>query len=153
VQWKVQLTVQLTVVKVDYSAQILKKWKDMNTRLSRILIIMSIAGLLNACSSIASQDSQFEGQFRPPVVAGSVADAEMMAKWSRSCALCHITGEAGAPVVGDSSDWQQRLAKGEEAVLDNVIKGFNSMPPLGYCMACEVSDFRAMVAYMAGVDR
>ena len=144
---------QFTVVKVDYFAQMLTKWKDMKTTLSRILIIMSIAGLLNACSSIAGQNSQFDGQFRPPVVASSGADADMMGKWSRSCALCHITGEAGAPVVGDSSDWQQRLAKGEEAILDNVIKGFNSMPPLGYCMACEVSDFRAMIAYMAGVDR
>lgn len=76
---------------------------------------------------------------------------ETMNKWARSCALCHVTGEAGAPVVGDADDWQRRLAKGEDAVIQNVLYGVNSMPPLGYCMSCEVADFRAMVAYMAGM--
>jgi cytochrome c5 len=80
-------------------------------------------------------------------------DEEVMAKWSRSCALCHITGEAGAPVVGDTAEWQRRLQQGEEAIINNVVEGFNSMPPLGYCMACEVSDFRAMIAYMAGLNQ
>ena len=84
---------------------------------------------------------------------GEPNDEEVMAKWSRSCALCHITGEAGAPVVGDTAEWQRRLQQGEEAIINNVVEGFNSMPPLGYCMACEVSDFRAMVAYMAGLNQ
>tara|TARA_Y100000385_G_C12843151_1_gene529696 strand:- start:134 stop:361 length:228 start_codon:yes stop_codon:yes gene_type:complete len=74
-----------------------------------------------------------------------------MAKWARSCALCHITGEANAPVIGDAEEWQQRLQKGKAALLNNVVKGINSMPPLGYCMSCEAADFRVMIDYMAGV--
>ena len=110
------------------------------------------AVLLGACSSVASQNLGFGEQFRPPTLRAVAVDEEVMAKWSRSCALCHITGEAGAPVVGDTAEWQRRLEQGEEAIINNVVEGFNSMPPLGYCMACEVSDFRAMVAYMAGLN-
>ena len=111
-----------------------------------------LAVLLSACSSVASQNLGFGEQFRPPTLRAVTVDEEVMAKWSRSCALCHITGEAGAPIVGDTAEWQRRLQQGEEAIINNVIAGFNSMPPLGYCMACEVSDFRAMVAYMAGLN-
>ena len=112
-----------------------------------------LAVLLTACSSVASQNLGFGEQFRPPTLRAVTVDEEVMAKWSRSCALCHITGEAGAPIVGDTAEWQRRLQQGEEAIINNVIEGFNSMPPLGYCMACEVSDFRAMVAYMAGLNQ
>ena len=111
-----------------------------------------LAVLLSACSSVASQNLGFGEQFRPPTLRAVTVDEEVMAKWSRSCALCHITGEAGAPVVGDTAEWQRRLEQGEEAIINNVVEGLNSMPPLGYCMACEVSDFRAMVAYMAGLN-
>jgi len=79
------------------------------------------------------------------------AGSEAMAKWARSCALCHIIGEANAPVVGDTEEWQQRLQKGEAALLNNVVNGINSMPPLGYCMSCEAADFRVMIDFMAGV--
>ena len=111
-----------------------------------------LAVLLSACSSVASQNLGFGEQFRPPTLRAVTVDEEVMDKWSRSCALCHITGEAGAPVVGDTAEWQRRLEQGEEAIINNVVEGFNSMPPLGYCMACEVSDFRAMIAYMAGLN-
>ena len=114
--------------------------------------LLLLAVLLSACSSVASQNLGFGEQFRPPTLRAVAVDEEVMAKWSRSCALCHITGEAGAPVVGDTAEWQRRLEQGEEAIINNVVEGFNSMPPLGYCMACEVSDFRAMVAYMAGLN-
>lgn len=114
--------------------------------------LLLLAVLLSACSSVASQNLGFDEQFRPPTLRAVTVDEEVMAKWSRSCALCHITGEAGAPVVGDTAEWQRRLQQGEEAIINNVVEGLNSMPPLGYCMACEVSDFRAMVAYMAGLN-
>ena len=115
--------------------------------------LLLLAVLLSACSSVASQNLGFGEQFRPPTLRAVTVDEEVMAKWSRSCALCHITGEAGAPVVGDTAEWQRRLQQGEEAIINNVVEGLNSMPPLGYCMACEVSDFRAMVAYMAGLNQ
>ena len=113
----------------------------------RILILRFampvFAALLSACgaSGLMQQDAaRFSSELTDEVVLG---------KWARSCALCHVNGEAGAPVVGDSEEWRRRLAQGEARVLRHVVEGYNSMPPLGYCMACEVDDFRAMIGFMA----
>jgi cytochrome c5 len=118
------------------------------------LFYSKIAGLaivvfVSGCTNLNPQGSEDQGG---PAFSNDVADALVMGKWARSCALCHISGEAGAPVVGDQDQWQRRLAQGEQAILENVLNGYNSMPPLGYCMSCEVSDFRAMIAYMAGTN-
>ena len=78
-----------------------------------------------------------------------LADA-VVGKWTRSCALCHINGEGGAPRMGVADEWQPRLAQGEEVLLAHTIEGFNSMPPLGYCMACERDDLKALTDFMAG---
>ncbi len=73
-----------------------------------------------------------------------------MAQWSRNCALCHIRGEGGAPVLGDRPAWQPRLEKGEAALLESTVAGLNNMPPLGYCMDCEEDDFLALIRFMGG---
>ena len=82
------------------------------------------------------------------------ADAEVtsavMGYWSRSCALCHAVGEGGAPRVGDAEAWRPRLVQGEALLLAHTIEGYNDMPPLGYCMACEHDDFRALIKFMVG---
>ncbi len=69
--------------------------------------------------------------------------------WAASCALCHVNGNAGAPVVGIAEHWQPRVAKGMQTLLQHTLEGFNSMPPLGYCMACETQDFNAMILFMS----
>ncbi|MBL4573220.1 MAG: cytochrome c5 family protein [Gammaproteobacteria bacterium] len=125
----------------------------MKTYFPNLFFLALVATLLSGCSNLASQNAGSGEQFRPPTLSTATVDEEVMRKWSRSCALCHITGEAGAPVVGDTAEWQRRLQQGEEAIISNVVTGFNSMPPLGYCMACEISDFRAMIAYMAGLNQ
>jgi cytochrome c5 len=73
-----------------------------------------------------------------------------MAQWARSCALCHVNGEGGAPVVGDKDAWQPRLAQGEDVLLKHTVEGFNNMPPLGYCMDCEEDSFREIIRFMGG---
>ena len=117
----------------------------------RILSLASILGLLSTSLSAAEPNLLGNGLGVTNPRMSDSAGSEAMAKWARSCALCHITGEANAPVVGDTEEWQQRLQKGEAALLNNVINGINSMPPLGYCMSCEGADFRVMIDFMAGV--
>jgi cytochrome c5 len=68
--------------------------------------------------------------------------------WARSCALCHVDGNAGAPRLGHAEEWAARLAQSEESLVSHTVQGFNDMPPLGYCMSCEIEDFRAMVQFM-----
>ena len=73
-----------------------------------------------------------------------------MAKWTRSCALCHIRGEGGAPLVGDREAWAPRLAQGEDLLLEHTVEGLNNMPPLGYCMDCEADDYLQLIRFMGG---
>jgi cytochrome c5 len=83
-----------------------------------------------------------------PVAVAAHPSAEVMDKWSRSCALCHVTGNAGAPRIGSMEEWAPRLAKGKDVLLQHTLEGFNDMPPLGYCMSCERDDFVAMIEFM-----
>jgi cytochrome c5 len=76
--------------------------------------------------------------------------ADVMRKWSRSCALCHVDGNGGAPRIGHPEEWRPRLAQGRDVLLDHTLNGVNDMPPLGYCMSCEAEDFRALIEFMAG---
>ena len=85
--------------------------------------------IVGACNT-TSQMTQSTLASQP--FANDIADAAVMGKWARSCALCHIDGVAGAPLIGDTEEWQRRLAQGEDSVLKNVLEGINSMPPLGY---------------------
>jgi len=75
---------------------------------------------------------------------------ERMAQWSRNCALCHVRGEGGAPVLGDREAWAERWAQGEDLLLEHTVAGLNNMPPLGYCMDCEEADFLALIRFMGG---
>jgi len=117
----------------------------------RMLALAPILALLSTSLSAAESKLPSGGLSVTKPSTSISLGSEAMAKWARSCALCHITGEANAPVIGDTLEWQQRLQKGEAALLNNVVNGINSMPPLGYCMSCEAADFRVMIDYMAGV--
>ena len=98
-----------------------------------------------ACTPDAAREPDPSSVVAP---VSQVAEA-IVSKWTRSCALCHVNGEGGAPRVGVVEEWQPRLAQGREVLLTHTIEGFNSMPPLGYCMACERDDFDALIDFMA----
>ena len=88
-----------------------------------------------------------EGLAEGPVVELSEA---AMQKWSRGCALCHLSGIGGAPRIGDAEDWRPRVAQGKDVLLAHTIEGLNNMPPLGYCMSCEREDFSLLIDFMSG---
>ena len=71
-------------------------------------------------------------------------------KYMASCFACHSTGAAGAPKVGAgmSAEWEPRLEKGLDAVVQNAINGVNTMPAKGLCFDCTDEDLRAIVEYM-----
>ena len=117
---------------------------------ARVFTIVLILCFGFACSSSLQQSRSSSSS---NLFSSDIADAAVMGKWSRSCALCHVNGEAGAPLVGDTEDWANRFAQGEETILKHVLEGHNSMPPRGYCMSCEGKEFRAMIGFMAGTNQ
>lgn len=66
------------------------------------------------------------------------------------CALCHLTGLAGAPKFGDKAAWQPHIAKGMTVLFQHVHDGFNAMPAKGACMECSDADLKAAIDYMTG---
>lgn len=85
-------------------------------------------------------------------VAEAVAPAsefDVQAAYQMSCFACHGTGAAGAPKLGDAAVWEERMAKGMDAVMANVINGLNAMPARGLCFNCTDDNLRTLVEYMA----
>ena len=53
--------------------------------------------------------------------------------YSGVCSACHDTGVAGAPKLGNTSAWQERLGArgGYDALFQNALNGFKGMPARG----------------------
>lgn len=81
--------------------------------------------------------------------AASVFAQPDMAKYDKSCKVCHAAGVANAPKTGDAEAWAPRLAKGNEALLVSVHKGLNAMPPKAMCFDCSDADYIALIEYMS----
>jgi cytochrome c5 len=64
------------------------------------------------------------------------------------CQACHMTGAAGAPVVGNKAAWAPRIAKGKEALYNSALNGKNAMPPRGGNPALSDAEVKAAVDYM-----
>jgi cytochrome c5 len=76
-------------------------------------------------------------------------DSQLAAIYERSCRSCHTVAATGAPLTGDAAAWGERMHKGMNTLVDNVINGFGGMPPFGLCMDCEVEQFEALIDFMA----
>lgn len=81
-------------------------------------------------------------------VAVHAADPAVVAKYNKSCVVCHAAGAAGAPKTGVAADWQPRLEKGIDALVHSVEKGMGAMPPKGMCFDCSADDFKALIEHM-----
>ena len=70
-------------------------------------------------------------------------------KYQATCFACHGTGQAHAPVVGDIIEWEIRLEKGVETLVNNTINGLNGiMPARGLCTDCSDEELKSIVEYM-----
>ena len=112
-------------------------------------IVFASSALLLGCGKSESQGSTTKtASSSQPFADATITDAGKQ-RWARTCAMCHVRGEGGAPKIGDSAAWAPRLAQGEAVLLEHTVNGFGNMPPLGYCMDCEREDLRAFIHFMA----
>ncbi len=47
------------------------------------------------------------------------------------CAVCHETGAAGAPKIGDKAAWAKLISQGLDRLARNAAAGIRAMPPRG----------------------
>lgn len=94
---------------------------------------------------VAGADCGNNGQ----VAANSgVSGGDLEGTYNTYCSLCHSSGVAGAPIVGDEAAWQPRIARGLDAIVKTAINGINAMPPKGTCATCSDADIKDLVVYM-----
>ncbi len=74
------------------------------------------------------------------------ADGEKVYK--KACKMCHGSGMMGAPKVGDTAIWVDRIAKGMDTLNDHAINGFGKMKAKGGKKSLSDEDVKAAVAYM-----
>jgi cytochrome c5 len=115
----------------------------------RVLIVASLAFACAVQFGCSKAEPPPAASISTTLFADTVITDVGKRRWARTCAMCHVRGEGGAPKIGDAAAWVPRLAQGEAVLLDHTVSGFNNMPPLGYCMDCEREDLRAYIHFMA----
>ena len=132
--------------------------------MNRVLVFFSAFAMATlGWAAVSSQDAVFErlkstasvcvkgdpcadavGQ-AGPVVAAARSGEQV---YNGACAACHNSGAAGAPKLGDTAGWADRLPKGNETLVRHVVEGYNAMPAKGLCMDCSDAELADAVAYM-----
>jgi len=68
--------------------------------------------------------------------------------YNSTCVVCHVSGVANAPKLGDKAAWEPRAAMGVAALVQSVLKGKGAMPPKGGAMTLGDADIENAVRYM-----
>jgi len=99
----------------------------------RTLLAATFALMAIASQSNAAEDTAFDAEER----------------YQATCFACHGTGAAHSPEVGDQIEWEIRMEKGMDTLVQNTISGLNGiMPPRGLCADCSDEQLRAIVEFM-----
>ena len=88
-----------------------------------------------------------------PVAAASNGPRSGEKIYNSYCTACHTAGVLGAPKIGDTGTWNQKLAAAGSysTLLTNAIKGIGSMPPKGTCMDCTDEEISTAIEHMSGL--
>ena len=68
--------------------------------------------------------------------------------YNQACMACHMTGAAGAPIMGDADQWGPRLEQGIDTLYQHAIDGFGAMPPKGGFANLSDDEVKAAVDFM-----
>ncbi len=86
---------------------------------------------------------------------GDMAVGEKVYK--QACSSCHDEGISGAPKIGDSAAWAERIAKGMETLNKNAINGFTGeagmMPAKGGLSSLSDDEVKAAMEYMVAQSK
>jgi len=66
-----------------------------------------------------------------PIITASAGKLSGEEVYNAVCMSCHTSGVAGAPVIGKSDQWAERIAQGKQSLYSNAINGIGVMPAKG----------------------
>ncbi|RQO65757.1 cytochrome c5 family protein [Aquitalea sp. FJL05] len=68
------------------------------------------------------------------------------------CSMCHQSGAAGAPILGNKDDWSPRITQGKDTLYKHALEGFSgqkgAMPAKGGNPSLSDADVKAAVDFM-----
>jgi cytochrome c5 len=85
------------------------------------------------------------------VIVASVSETKILTGeevYNTVCMSCHTSGAAGAPVIGNNSQWSDRLAKGKDALYASAINGIGIMPAKGGVSSLSDNEIKSAVDYI-----
>ncbi|MBL4743356.1 MAG: c-type cytochrome [Cycloclasticus sp.] len=113
---------------------------------SKIVVIQSLRGITpDQETETAPESSEAKPNLSEATIAGK-------ATYDTSCFVCHGSGIAGAPKIGDKEVWGKRLGAGMDTVVKHAINGYvgdnGVMPPKGGNLTLSDEDVKNAVHYM-----
>ena len=68
--------------------------------------------------------------------------------YQQVCMVCHTSGVANAPKIGDKERWAPLIAEGQVIITAHGYVGVRGMPPKGGKPDLSIEDFSAAINYM-----
>jgi cytochrome c5 len=122
-----------------------------------LLASQSVAERVKPVGEIAFAAAEAAPAAAKSAVAAAAPVRDGQQVYQASCIACHDAGIAGAPKVGDRSQWAKRVAKGLDALYGSALNGVQGgsgvMPPKGGNAALSSAEVKAAVDYMVGRSR
>lgn len=122
-----------------------------------LLASASVAERIKPVGEVALAAAETAPAAAKSTVAAATPVRDGQQVYQASCIACHDAGVAGAPKVGDRSQWAKRIAKGVDALYASAVNGVNGsagvMPAKGGNPALSSAEVKAAVDYMVGRSR
>lgn len=129
--------------------------------LKQFVVLGSCVLMLAACGKSETAAPAEQPASAPAVAAASAPAAQAVAEVSNPagektfksvCSMCHQSGAAGAPIVGNKDDWSPRIAQGKDTLYKHALEGFSgqkgAMPAKGGNPSLSDADVKAAVDFM-----
>jgi cytochrome c5 len=113
-----------------------------NPDLSDVEMARAVAYLANQAGANWKEPAAAAAQ--PAASAGRTGEQIVTA----GCSNCHLTGEGGAPKIGDRTAWSKRISAGIDKVTASAIRGHGGMPARGGFADLTDPEMKKAILYM-----
>lgn len=110
-----------------------------------MLLYYSNVLLMFFCLTTADAASHHPQTFLDSIQGSKTEGAQIAQHY---CAMCHAEKPMvplGAPRMGHSDDWTQRMKQGMTVLFQHAEEGFNAMPARGGCFECSDEQLRMAI--------